>query len=234
MSPLTLLFPPRCYGCGVPGVALCGACRAAAAVVTPPLCARCGRPWEGPVAACADCPPTPVTASRAPFLYLGPIAAAIRGLKFSGWKALARHLAGAMVEVSDLDAEVVTWVPLSRRRRARRGFDQAELLARAVAPRLALPARRLLFRTWDTPPQARSAGARRRRAVRGAFRPSGRAPASVLLVDDVLTTGATAASCASALREAGAETVVVLVAARSVRGSIPARCFGTREGALPV
>jgi competence protein ComFC len=175
-----------------------------------------------------------VTASRAPFLYLGPIATAIRGLKFSGWKTLARHLAGAMGEVWDLEAETVTWVPLSRRRRARRGFDQAELLARAVAPRLGLPVRRLLLRTRDTPPQARTGAATRRRALRGAFRPTGRAASSVLLVDDVLTTGATAAGCATALRQAGAERVIVLVAARSVRGAIPARCLGAREGPLPV
>lgn len=175
-----------------------------------------------------------MTAARAPFLYRGPLAAAVRGLKFSGWKVLARHLGGAMAAACDLEAEMVTWVPLSRRRRSRRGFDQAELLARAVAPRLRLPVRRLLLRTRETSPQARRGALERRRALRHAFRARGRPPTSVLLVDDVLTTGTTAAACAETLRGAGAERVLVLVAARSVRGPVPARCLGPRDGGVTV
>ncbi len=147
---------------------------------------------------CADCPPAPISMARAPFLYAGPVARAIRGMKFSGWHAVAPHLAGGMVEVAGelLPADVVTWVPLSRRRRARRGFDQAEVLARAVSERLEIPARRLLSRTRDTRAQARATGAERRRALRDAFGPRDEPGAGrVLLVDDVLTTGATAAAC---------------------------------------
>jgi competence protein ComFC len=167
-----------------------------------------------------------VSAARAPFLYRGPIAAAIRGMKFSGWSALAPHLGAAMAASCDLRADVVTWVPLSRRRRARRGFDQAEVLAREVGPGLGLPVCRLLRRVRDTPAQARRGGADRRSALTGAFRATGSPPGRVLLVDDVLTTGTTAAACASALREAGATWVALLVAARSAGGPIPARCYG--------
>jgi len=172
-----------------------------------------------------------VAAARAPFLYDGPIAAAIRGMKFSGWHALARHLAGAMTEVLDLTADAVTWVPLSSRRRARRGFDQAELLARAVAARSGLPVVRLLRRVRETRAQARLAGADRRRALSGAFASAHAAPRRILLVDDVLTTGSTAAACADVLRASGARRVVLLTAARSLGGPVPSRCYGDLEGA---
>lgn len=166
-------------------------------------------------------------------MYEGPLARAIRALKFSGWRALAPSLAGAMVEslavqpVEGFAPAVLTWVPLSRRRKGARGFDQAEVLAALVASRLGLGAIPLLSRVRETAAQATRTGRQRRASLRGAFAPSGRAPPSVLLVDDVLTTGVTAAACAAALRDGGARRVVVLAAARSCRGEVPARCYGT-------
>ncbi|HEX2030621.1 MAG TPA: ComF family protein [Actinomycetota bacterium] len=222
---LDLLLPPRCAACGRPGWPLCGPCTASVGVIVPPVCERCGRPTDEPVAVCGDCPPPAVDAARSPFLYAGPLARAIRGMKFSGWHGLADPLAAAMVEVLGARPEVVTWVPLSRRRRARRGFDQAEALARAVARRLDLPAASLLRRIRDTRPQARRTAEDRRRALAGSFVAVDRAPPTVVLVDDVLTTGSTAAACAAPLRRAGARRVVVLTAARSVGDPVPARCF---------
>jgi predicted amidophosphoribosyltransferase len=125
-----------------------------------------------------------------------------------------------MAEVWDADVDVVTWVPLSRRRQAARGFDQARALARAVAPLLGVPAVGLLRRTADLGPQARRAGAERRRAMLEAFTPRGRSSGRVLLVDDVLTTGSTAAACARVVQEAGAEEVFVLTAARAASGAM--------------
>ncbi|HEV8681610.1 MAG TPA: ComF family protein [Actinomycetota bacterium] len=166
-------------------------------------------------------------------MYEGPLARAIRALKFSGWRALAPSLAGAMVEsigmhpVHDFAPDAVTWVPLSRKRRAGRGFDQAEVLGRLVAGRLGLDAIPLLSRVRETTAQATRTGRERRASLGGAFAPVAGAPPSILLVDDVLTTGVTAAECAAALREGGARRVVVLAAARSCRGEVPARCYGT-------
>jgi ComF family protein len=228
---LDVLLPPLCAACGASGWPLCRRCAARVAVVTPPWCVRCGRPAEEDLASCADCPPRGIDAARAPFLYEGPLARAIRGLKFSGWHALAPHLAAAMAEVCDLRGEVVTWVPLSPRRKRRRGFDQAELLARAAASRLEVRPVGLLRRRRDTAAQARRSGPDRRRALRGVFEPTGPAPPSVLLVDDVMTTGATAVACAEALRRAGARRVGLLVAARTLNGPVPARCLG-RPAAL--
>lgn len=222
-----MFLPPLCAACGRHGWPLCRRCTNEVCVITPPWCARCGRPTEEPMAACADCPPSAVDVARAPFLYDGPLARAIRGMKFSGWHGLGRHLAGAMAQVAgDLAADVITWVPLSGRRRRRRGFDQAEVLARALAPRLDLPLDRLLARTRDTRAQARRTAADRRRALAGAFTSLEHRGSDVLLVDDVLTTGSTAAACAEALKEAGAGRVSLLTAARSLGGPIPARCRG--------
>jgi ComF family protein len=175
---------------------------------------------------CADCPPPAVDRARAPFLYDGPLADAIKAMKFAGAHGLAAHLAAAIaVTVPGTRADDITWVPLSRRRRSHRGFDQAELLARALGKRLRLPVRRMLVRKRDARSQARRSGRERRDALRGAFRLAGRPPPErVLLVDDVLTTGSTAAACAQTLKAAGALEVVLVTAARSLGGPTPARC----------
>ena len=226
MGLLDLLFPPRCAACDATGAwPLCLGCTQEVGVITPPWCRRCGRPWEEAVGSCSDCPPAPIDRSRAPFLYEGPLARAIKAMKFAGAHGLAPHLAAAMAEtIPDAESNAITWVPLSRRRRSRRGFDQAEILARALGKQLDLPVHRLVVRVRDARSQARRSGADRRAALDGAFVPARRSPPEkVLLVDDVLTTGSTAAACAVVLKAAGASSVEVLAAARSLGGAIPAR-----------
>jgi predicted amidophosphoribosyltransferase len=134
------------------------------------------------------------------------------------------------------DPEAVAWVPLSRARRAERGYDQARALALAVGPRLNRPVLPLLERVGDPGPQARRGGQARRAAMAGMFAPAGSSPERVLLVDDVLTTGATAAACAEALLSAGACEVALLCAARAVSSvragarSSPILAVGSRPG----
>ncbi len=129
--------------------------------------------------------------------------------------------------------DVVTWVPLTRRRKAERGFDQAKVLAVEVGRQTGLPVRSLLRRVRSTGPQAKRDAAERRAAMRGSFvvRERVGVPTKVLLVDDVLTTGATAAACAEVLLEAGASQVMLVVAARALlRAGRPAY---TRPGPRP-
>jgi ComF family protein len=232
-SLLDLVFPLRCAGCGRGGWPFCPACRDAMAPITPPMCSRCGRPWLEPVARCRDCPPAAVATARAPFLYEGPVRSALYRLKFSGWRAVAQALGAAMAAVDDSQAVAVTWVPLGRRRRAERGYDQSRALARVVGSRLGVPVVPLLRRVSETDPQARRSARDRRLAMRGAFELRARPPPGhLLLVDDVLTTGATAAECATVLRSAGARSVSLLTAARAVAGPVPARCYA-RDDSRP-
>jgi ComF family protein len=221
---LDVVFPRSCAGCGAGPWPFCAACADALIALEPPWCARCGRPTESPVESCGDCPPASIDRARSAFLFDGPARRAIHRLKFSGWRSVADALAGAIVVTDPFPAEVVTWVPLARSRLASRGYDQAKVLARALAARTGAPALPLIRRAADTGPQARRAGAERRLALEGAFRHSGRpVPASVLLVDDVLTTGATADACARVLREAGARRVCLATAARAFSGPLPPR-----------
>jgi ComF family protein len=219
---LDVVFPRRCAGCGTGPWPFCSGCSAALVALGPPWCDRCGRPSRVPVPSCRDCPPDPVTSARAPFLFDGPARRAVHRLKFSGWRDVAGALSSAIIACDDLPpVDVITWVPLARRRLAERGYDQARALAVGLGRRTGLPVVRLLRRARSTGPQARRSGAERRAAMRGSFDATRASPERILLVDDVLTTGATAAACARALATAGARRIHLVTAARSFHDPVP-------------
>jgi predicted amidophosphoribosyltransferase len=145
---------------------------------------------------------------------------ALLALKYRNRRALVRHLARLMVRRLGLDLpgarrpDVVTWAPTSRARVSQRGFDQAELLARAVARELGVPCRRLLYRAHG-PAQTGRGRAERLSGPAFRSRPTAR-PYRVLLVDDVVTTGATLHAAASALRAAGVSEVRAVAAAATL------------------
>ena len=230
---LDVLYPPRCASCGRGEWPFCDECRRAVVALLPPGCIRCGLPAEEDLTRCRECLPAPIDGARAPFLYAGPVRAALLRLKFSGWRTVAEALGRAMAAMKVEAPDVVTWVPLAPGRRARRGYDQAKALAAVVAEMVDVPARSLLSRTRETPPQSGRGAAERRRAMRGAFRVAARdPPKKVLLVDDVLTTGATAAECARTLKAAGSGSVFLLAAARAFSGPLPARCYTRADSRL--
>ena len=153
--------------------------------------------------------------------YEGSLRRAIHLFKYDRMTPLVRplglHLAEAAAAFSDFDAIVPA--PLYWSRRWDRGFNQADLLAREVSRRTGIRVDRSLLRTRSTPPQAGLSAAERRRNVRGAFRAAGGGAGirgkRLIVVDDVMTTGATLEACARALKRAGAGEVAVLTLARA-------------------
>ena len=192
-------------------------------VLLPRTCPLCHRPGPAPCGRCAlelqraPALPLPVGVDRcdAVLAYDGAGRELVARLKYRNARSTIRWLAvqmSALVDARDID--LVTWVPTTGVRRAQRGFDQAELLARAIARQLRRPCRRLLVRGAGPPQTGRSLDERRAGPVFDA-KPV-RHGRRVLLVDDVITTGTTVAVAAHALRTKGIEHVRVVAAARTL------------------
>lgn len=202
-----LMLPQRCPGCGEPADPrrlLCEACHAAIPRVSFALCARCLAAGRDP-AGCARHPGFEVWPA---WLYDERAAAMVHAFKFQARTALANELASDLARAVPPGAhELVLAIPLHATRRRERGYDQAALLADALAAVLGVPRlSRALTRVRCTAPQTDLDAAGRRRNLSGAFRVD--APRSlrgrrVLLVDDVVTTGATFEAALAALHEAG-------------------------------
>ena len=184
-------FSVRCAGCNQPGSALCARCRFSLASSAPV------RTGIGVVAAMP---------------FEGVARQVLLGLKYRNHRSVAGALAAHLLRSwAPGEVDVVTWAPTSGARARGRGFDQAELLARAVARELGVPCRRMLFRTHGQPQTGRS---REERLDGPGYR--GRSPRSglrVLLIDDVVTTGATLAAACEALQLAGVQHVIAVAAA---------------------
>ena len=152
-------------------------------------------------------------------LYEGPLRSLIHLYKYAGMKPLARHLGEYLNQIAPAGRtfDAVVPVPLHWRKQWQRGFNQAELLARHVAADRGVPVLKALKRARATEVQAGLASAGRRRNMSGAFRAlpnAGIKGKDLLLIDDVMTTGATASACAVALKRAGAKSVSLLTVAR--------------------
>ena len=225
------LLPSLCLACARFPVAragrggVCDSCWSAVEPLSARRCATCDEALEDETAGiCGRCriAPPPFTSLRAAFPYRGAAREILLAFKFRGADYLARHLADRMRRrlPPPKGAIEVVAVP-ALRAPFRRQEHAAELLARAVAVRLRLPfASGRLEKVRATERQSGLPLARRTSNVRGAFRARGRSPESILLVDDVATSGATARECALRLREAGAARVVVWCFARASRGDV--------------
>jgi len=190
-----LVFPLSCPGCGAPAELVCPTC---AATLRPPPPVR---------------PPPGVDAWFAPFSYEGVARELVARVKYRRAHAVVGWLAAAMAADVTVPADaVVAWAPTTPARRRERGFDHAELLARRFATRLDMPVRSLLTRGPGAP-QTGLAAAARGRGPR--FSTRGHPAATVVVVDDVATTGATLRAAAEALRSAGARRIVAITAART-------------------
>ncbi|NCE65271.1 ComF family protein [Pseudoflavonifractor sp. 524-17] len=209
---LDLLFPPKCAFCG--GLLADGEVH---------LCAGCRRelPWlKGAQAeqACEN-----ITLAVSPLRYQGKVRDSIRRYKFHGRRGYAKaygplvaaciqaHLPGRF--------DLLTWAPLSDKRKRQRGYDQAFLLAKAAGKALGIAPTPLLKKTRHTAAQSGLDGQEARRTnIQGAYQAVGGIPLvgkRVLLLDDVITTGSTASACARALLDAGAAEVLCATVARA-------------------
>jgi len=225
-----MLMPPACMACKVPvatPLSLCADCWSSLPAIAGARCGCCGIPL--PIAyqtetVCLGClkEPPDFDGARSPYLYDGPARLMVLGLK-NGRETYAAPMAAAMLRAAGGMAspgQLVIPVPLHRWRILSRGYNQAALLARAIARQsggvLALDT---LVRTRPTPRSQGMTRPQRQRNVKGAFRiaPPQRTSlkgAHVLLIDDVMTSGATASACARALRRGGAASIHVLTYAR--------------------
>ena len=200
---LDLLYPRKCVGCGRAGAFLCDVCIA-----------------EAPRA--ADTTGVGLQLVLAPFEMKGAVQKAVHRLKYNGVRGLSHPMGIAMVqhlERHGVAPDLIVPVPLHRSRQRERGYNQAALLAREVGGWMRVPVDvGLLERTESAGPQARSASREERQAnVAGAFRARREAIGkSVVIVDDVTTTGATLQECAAVLRKAGARRAWGLTFAREI------------------
>lgn len=226
----SLLAPPVCALCGGPGqwkdepwgIDLCLHCEATCPRVME-ACPRCAEPL--PCNGCTASPP-PFDATLALFAYEEPVDEMITGLKFHGELGFARVLGTLLAQrVRERCAnlpEVLIPMPVHRLRRRERGFNQSEVIAAHVAHRIGVRMdARLLYRTRPTLPQSGLSAAARADNLRGAFamREGRVPPAHVALLDDVMTTGHTAAAAAAVLKDAGCRRVEIWACARAHRAA---------------
>ena len=217
---LDLVFPRRCVVCGGPAEELCAGCRARLRRIVAPCCARCGAPAAWPVERCRECAGRRIAfaSARAAVAYDEPARRLVGAWKERGLRTLVTLSADLIAEtVARPRAYTISFVPADENRRLRRGHNPAERLAEELGLRWQLPVVPLLARAAGVRPQRGLPLDERRRNVQGVFRATARSPATLVLVDDVYTSGATVSAAASALRKAGARRVEVVTFARAVR-----------------
>lgn len=214
---LDLLFPPRCVFCGcviAPGTKICNLC--ARTVVPVETVRRMNLPAVGKNIPCAVLYP-----------YTGQVRESILRFKFEGEKRnadyYAERMAAQVLEHFRGNAfDFVTSVPLSGKRRKERGYNQSELIARGISERLQVPYTECLSKTADNAEQHRLKRNERKANVKGAYQAlnAGISGQRILIIDDIMTTGATLSECASVLFKAGAEAVFCAVVAETPAGSV--------------
>ena len=232
-----LILPPICLACdgliatGDTRRFVCRRCRTKLRAPPPPLCMRCGAPRlltgrSIDPASCQECCewPPQLQRARSAFLMHPPADRLVHQLKYRGWSGLAEMMGGAMAHAwatcRDVGIERIVAVPTTASRRRDRGYNQAELLALVVAREINRKCESLLERVVSAGTQTTLQPAARGANVAGAFQLSSNArnhlkDAHILVVDDVLTTGATTLECTRTLLEGGASSVSVLTFARA-------------------
>lgn len=238
---LDFVFPPVCLGCRGP-IALgdsvrlvCRRCRARLRPIPWPRCPRCDLPrgtGRRLAATCAECDGWPplLRCVRSAVVLEPPADAIVHALKYDGWEELGRFLGERLARIvlppdAEREATMVVPVPTTPARLRRRGYNQAEVIARAYAAATGRRCVAALERTRAADTQVALQPADRRANVAGGFAVRGDVPVSldgthVILVDDVLTTGATVLAASESLRQAGVRAVTAVTFARALPGRV--------------
>jgi ComF family protein len=220
-----IFYPPACAACGAVisvAAAFCLACELELERLPEQHCLRCSEPGNFETGHCPRCElrPPPFSRAFAPFSHQGPIARAIHQFKYEDHPELAPILAAVLAREArdfiDTAPGILCAIPLHRSRLRRRKYDQAQLLVQQFAYQTGRSAGDCLRRIRNTRRQVGLTEAQREQNVAGCFEARGEwSGKSVLLLDDVFTTGATARAAASVLRAAGADEIQVLAIARA-------------------
>ena len=211
-SLLHIVAPHACEGCGAEGAVVCLSCIQALPTL-PSRCYRCSRSTES-FRTCRNCRSrTSIARLYSAALYSGVAKSIVQRLKFERAMAAANDMAAALAYRLPCDEWIVTHVPTASRRVRVRGYDQAALIARTLARQRGLPYFSLLARTTETRQVGQKKTTRQEQmaAAFQAIRPRLFQNKRVLLVDDVITTGATLEAAARTLRDAGADEVSAAV-----------------------
>jgi competence protein ComFC len=241
---VSVVFPADCRLCKrlltrASRIPICGECLTAFQKVSDERCAGCGQPWlvageaQGREQICRECKAQKYAfdAARSYGIYEGALARAIVLMKYEKIEPLGTWFGKRLDEVvraegKRLEADIVVPVPLHRQREKERGYNQVDLFGRSLARRLGLAYRPVLLKRAKPRPEKHLLRQEERwEAVRGAFamENGGRVDNSrILLLDDVMTTGATLDACTRVLREAGAKSVLAVTIARAARPARPA------------
>jgi competence protein ComFC len=216
---LDLLLPQRCVVCGLGGVQLCVPCLERLPRIEPPLCERCGTPTVWPVRRCRECAGRRLAfaSARAAVYYDDDVRALVAAWKERALRRLAAAAVSLVIEVvTPPRADAVTFIPPDPDRGLKRGHHPPRQLAEELANHWKLPLVAPLRRRAAKRQRGLSR-AERRRNVAGMFNAKSGVLGSIVLIDDVFTSGATANAAASALRKAGARRVEIVTFARVVR-----------------
>ena len=222
---LDYIYPPRCITCGRTGRQWCLECQKDVTLIEGIICERCGEPQASP-GVCPRCRNNPpgYRSLRSYGVFEGGLREAIHSLKYHQNMSMGEHLSHLIVQAlsgNAWDIDLIVSVPLGKERRRERGYNQSSLLAFPVALAFGIPFKAgALYRKHETSSQVTLSAAERLRNVMGAFvaHPGLVEGKSVLVIDDVTTTGATMAACAQALLSAGAREVYGFTLARAVHG----------------
>lgn len=219
-----LLLPPRCAGCGRLGQQWCAECAGRVAALAEPLCSKCGYPLLARGESCPACPPDGFAfeAARAWGPYAAELRKAILKLKHKQNRALGAALSQPLIDLARTlpgRPDGLVSVPLSAGRLAERGYNPVDLLAGPLADGLGLPLLGSALQRWrETQPQMALSVCQRWQNVEAAFRAdAGIAGRQLILIDDIMTTGATLHAAAVALLAAGAGRVHALSLARTLQ-----------------